>query len=225
MRLIHSLFTLSVIAAGAALSGGCVENRATLFIHHVIAQDPEGNECDVSPTGERFSARGVFDPLGDRAFVEWVAVGNQLVPLGDNETLRPETSRIQIEGAEISIPGTGIEPFIRSLSGTIDPDDSTNPGFISVGVELIPAGLDIDDGEYVVDLIIYGRTLGGTEIESGTFSYPVLVDNGSHAACGFAFSDFEDAEIAIDPCGRSGMNGYAYACPTSSGRRGCQLCQ
>lgn len=224
MRIVHSLATLSFLALGASLAGGCVDNNATLFIDHVLGQDGQSDECDVDPQGEFFRSRGYFDPKGDRSLIEIVSIGNQLVPLGNNDTLKAETSRIQIEWAHMTFEGpTAIDAIDQNLSGTINPDASTNPGFMSIGIEIIPGGnrLDLEDGEYLVNIVVHGTTLGGQKLESGTFSFPVRVANGSHAACGSTFQDLSDAGL-IDPCGTMGQDGYPYPCPDGSTKpRGC----
>lgn len=229
MRIVHSLATLTLLVLGASLAGGCVDNRATLFIDHVLGQESDSDECDVDPQGDVFRSRGTFDPLGDRSLIEIIAIGNQMVPLGDNETLKAETSRVQIEWVRVSIEGpSGYEgeTFNQNLSGTIHPDPSVNPGYVAIGVEMIPggSGLNMPDGEYLVNLEVHGTTLGGQKLESGTFSYPVRVANGSHAACGYTAEELLDLG-QVDPCGGVGQNGYPYACPDGATRpRGCAVC-
>lgn len=223
MRLVHSLVTFHVLALGAALSGGCVDNRATLYIESVLAQDPAGEECDLTPPGDLYMGSGRFDPGSGGAYIAHLVIANQMVPLGDNDTLRPETSRIQMEGAEVSIPGQ--EPFTVPFAVTVQPDASTNPGYITAGVPLMTS--DVGPGNYQVKVVVFGKTLGGLNVESGEFVFPITVyRSGTLAYCG-TFDEMTEAGYAVDPCGREGQDGYRYACapgqpqPPGCGNAGC----
>jgi len=219
MRLVHSLVTLFAISAAAALSGGCVENRATIYIESVLGQSSDSDECDITPPGEVFVASGSFDPGSGTSYVAYLVVANQMVPLGDNDTLRPETSRIQLEGAEISIPGE--ETYSVPFSATVHPDPSTSPGYITVGVPLLRP--DAEPGPLEVTVTVYGKTLGGLNVESGKFVFPIMVfEEGSFAFCG-TLSDMTDQGYPTDPCGRFGQDGLLYPCADVN-FPGCEAC-
>jgi len=219
MRLVHALVTLSVITAAAGLSGGCVENRATLYIESVLGQSGDSDECDITPPGEVFVASGSFDPGSGTSYVAYLVVANQMVPLGDNDTLRPETSRIQLEGAEISMPGQ--DTYSVPFSATVHPDPSTAPGYVTVGVPILRS--DVTAGVYQVTVVVYGTTLGGLNVESGEFVFPITVfEEGTFAFCG-SLADMTDEGYPTDPCGRFGQDGYLYPC-SDVNFPGCDVC-
>ena len=208
MRIVHSFLTLSVIAAGAALSGGCVENRATMYIENVLAQDPSSEDCDTSPPGEFYNPRGTYDPGYWGPYVAHLVVANQMMPLGNNNTLRSETSRIQLEGAEVHIPG--VDDYTVQLAATIHPDPSTNPGYATIPVPLMPP--DTEPGAYEVSIKVFGTTLGNQEVESGEFVFPIDVyPAGIYAYCGTR-QDMSDAEVPLEACNNFGQDDFLYAC-------------
>jgi hypothetical protein len=124
-----------------------------------------------------------------------------LQPLGDNNTLRPETSRITLEGAEISISGAaggpGAAPFTSRFSGTIYPDDSEDPGLAVVEVPIPLYGLGLASGQYDISIVAFGTSHGGLNVESSAFVFPLTVlDAGLTGVC--ASADLE--ELAFHPC-------------------------
>ena len=198
---IMKYFSLTALfGAGALASGGCADNRTSLYIDGVQGFEVDG-ECDLDPSvdSDRIGVgQGTYDPGSGLPYYAPLIIGNQLVPQGNNDTLRPETSRIQLEGAIVQVIGldvgnTGLVSETTSyFSGTVDPVDSTSPGVAAVTVALFK-NEDLRNGTYQVKIRVFGTTLGGTEVESGDFLFPVLVEAGSSPPC-------VDPELA-HPCG------------------------
>lgn len=219
---VKKLAALSVLLTPVALLGsGCVDNRATLFIDHVAGFEPD-SECEVTlgiGTTEVFISQGSYDPQVPFPYIAPLVVGNQLVPLGDNDTLRPETSRIQLEGAEVRMEapagGSAIPAFTTYFSGTIHPESSTDPGLIWVNVPVIPGDADLDDGIYRLTIRVFGTTLGGTEIESGDFVFPVQVINGLYTTNCDGIDN-----VVPHPCGFV-QDGYNWPCDSRPLGGGC----
>lgn len=118
-------------------------------------------------------------------------VGNQLTPRGDKTNLRTETQITTITGAEVALfleDGSLDREFTVPASGVIAPDQAEQPGFGVVGVTLIPAeaGLELADqlsdrGQRrtrVVEVRVFGTTIGGNDVESSPFSYVIEVCEG-----------------------------------------------
>jgi hypothetical protein len=222
-KLFSALSLLSLCSVGAFASTGCVDNRTTLFISGVAGFQP-GDTCevDVSLSGSQLLS-GSYDPLPGVPYYAWLIVANGLQPLGSNDTLRPETSRIQLQGAEISITGasggSAAPAFTINFAATIHPDDSEDPGLAVLPVPIVPPTLNLGPGDYQVGITVFGETLGGTDVESGDFSFPVtIVPDGSFTVCASAAT--LDEEL-IHPCGALAQDGYVFPCsdvPTA----GCQ---
>jgi hypothetical protein len=209
-----ALSVLSLSLLGALLSGGCVENRTTLFITGVAAFSP-GDQCDPDPSlTADFNVIGSYDPYPGLPYYAWLIVANGLQPRGENETLRPETSRIQLQGAEITIStitGAAAAPaFTINFAATIHPDDSEDPGLAVIPVPIIPPSLGLGYGEYQVAIKLFGESFGGNDVESGDFSFPVNVTNpGDMTVCESSASLNEDL---IHPCGGLPQDGYVFPC-------------
>jgi hypothetical protein len=213
MRL-NKLVTVCVLLTPVAvMTGGCVDNKTTLYIDRVAGFDPDGN-CEVAlslqASGEVAIGQGYYDPQVPYAYVAPLIIGNQLVPLGDNNTLRPETSRIQLAGAEVRVeppPGaSSIPAFTTYFAGTVNPEDSTDPGLALVTVPVIPGDAQLDDGIYRFSIKVFGETLGGTEVESGEFIFPIQIQNGG-STDNCATID----EVDPHPCGYV-QDGYLWPC-------------
>lgn len=184
--------TSILLSIGVACSfTGCVDNRSTLYVVRSLFIDPTG-PCELSedlPANAR--GKGFYDltvaEAGDFGYGFAILIANQLQPLGDNDTLRAETSRIQLQGAEISVEGVdgaaGPE-YTVPFSGTIDPEPSEQPGEAAVFIEAIPTGAITETGDYLLTIRVFGQTLGGMEVESGDFVWPVTVCRGClNAGC------------------------------------------
>ncbi len=223
-QLFSALSLLSLCSLGALATGGCADNRTTLFIAGVRYFEPGGDcEADESLGGNQLLS-GSYDPLSGFPYYAWVIVANGLQPLGDNDTLRPETSRIQLQGAEISVrtvTGAAAAPaFTINFSATISPDDSEDPGVAVLPIPILQPSLSLNPGDYQVGITVFGETLGGTDVESGEFDFPVTVlPAGSLYSCQ-ATSESE----SVHPCGPLAQDGYTYPCGGSSSEACLNLC-
>ncbi len=221
MRAIHSLLTLFAIGVATASAGGCAENRTTLYIEHVLAQESNSDECDVSPPGELYRSAGLYDPGSGLPYVAHLVIANQMVPLGDNDTLRPETSRITMEGVEVS--GAG-ESYTVPVAATVHPQPSTDPGYLTIGAPILQP--DVSPGSYEITIVAFGTTLGGLKVETGEFVFPVTVlPEGSMRDCRTEsqLADGDENSVREEPCGRAGQDGYPYYC-ARGGYPACSEC-
>jgi len=215
-KLVSALSLLTVCSVGALFFGGCADNNTTLFISGVQGFEP-GGECDIESSLSSVQlGHGSYDPTAGAPYRAPLILANGLQPLGDNDTLKPETSRILIEGAEIEIQtpsgAAAIDIFTTNFSAAIHPDDSEDPGVTTVPVPIIPAGVGLSPGEYVVQIQAFGETLGGTKVESNLFKFPVTVVNpGELLFCG-DLSAVDGGADAVHPCGALAQDGYLFPC-------------
>ncbi len=226
MRSRFPLFAFGLAAlAGTFGVVGCVENRSSLFIVGMTRGEPEGGSCtfEASLFIEKPITRGIYDLTfaAKNGYRVAFVVGNQLQPLGDDDTLRPETSRIQIEEVEVAIEpisdGAAVEGpsnYIVRMSSLVDTSEGEAPGLGVMWPELIPAGAITEEGEYELALILRGRTLGGTEIESGEFYFTIDARYGALAGIP------DDLGSRLVPCFLGSDDGADCRCYYASGDPG-----
>ena len=183
MRLLRKrLFAAGFVATTAVLGApGCAENESSLFVRAVLVVEPP--ECVVkSDPGSAFLLQGVMDVGLTQSYRAALLVGNQLVRRGSRDQLRTETSRIRLQGAEVHLTDSeGSQLFAFSIdgSGFVDPGSGDEPGFGVMSTVLIPPEFSPRAGTTVTARVrVYGRTLGGTDIESGDFWFPIYVCRG-----------------------------------------------
>lgn len=187
LKMLFRAACLILPVAASPLFSGCVENRSSVFIAGATSVSVE-DDCAFEP-GADFTQvfRGRYDIAPGGPYVMALIVANQLQALGDNDTLRSETSHIQIEGAEVrlesldggSVPGGYTVPF----TSVIAPTRSETPGFGGAAFPAIPAGAITQPGTYIVHVRVFGTTMGGVAVESGEFSQPIDVCEGCLATC------------------------------------------
>ena len=175
---------LTPLLAMAAFAG-CADNESGMFVRGVLVlQQPE---CSVKadPTSPH-RLGGVLDISLRDTYQAVLLVGNQLVPRGDHDKIRTETSRVTIKGAEVTLltdTGSVIQEFSVPSSGFVDPGTSDDPGYGAADVTLIPAGLVAGAAAggailLVAEVRVFGDTLGGDEITSAPYNFNITVCDG-----------------------------------------------
>lgn len=197
-------FAVALLAgATGVLAPACADNESSLFIRACLVPD---DSCVVEPTTDatiRTSGSMDVGVLGE--YRCQLLLGNQLAPLG-NDSLRTETSRIQIYAFDVTVTdrsGAVVGEFSAPAAGFVDPGQAPSPGYGAVGALLV----DSDTANRIADqgvaqgraqpvlatVIARGRTLGGTELESAPWSFPLEIcrNCGCDSTCTWPL----DAEI------------------------------
>jgi hypothetical protein len=171
--------SLPALAAALAFSTtACVQNESSLFLRGVL--DWEGSDCTVTADPSSGTlANGILDAALTNTYTGALLVGNQLVPRGSSDQLRTETARIALRGAEVRVANTQqdtIREFSVDGTGFVDPASGTTPGYGVFWATLIPSlsGIDVPT-TVIANARVYGRTLGGREVESGELAFPIVV--------------------------------------------------
>jgi len=177
------------ISTGALLLGpalsvqGCVDNESSLFVIGVFAIGE--TQCIAEPDSTAvLLPSGTLDRSLANGYQAALLVGSHLTEQGSREKLRTETSRLQVEGAHVTLYNTAGQAFTlpdTAATGLIDPASGTDPGLAAVYAQLIrPADFANlgDPGQAIVRVRVFGTTLGGQEIESGDFDFPIQVCDG-----------------------------------------------
>jgi len=185
---------------GGLVASACADNEQTIFIRQV--QAPESGECTYPPDeSATFYGLGVLDLALTAQYRAGLLIGNQMVPRADPDRPRAETNRVRLTEAEVHVQladGTEVGSFTVAGNGFIDPGSGTTPGygvFLSVLVDPksaaalqgrleasagVPAGSCATTrlpgvGRIVSVVKVFGKTLGGKEVESSEFRYPIEV--------------------------------------------------
>jgi hypothetical protein len=220
------LAVIGLICSGSgAVAAGCAHNDESIFIRQV--QSP-GSDCSVlaDPSG-KFLGLGTMDLMFSSEYRAALLVGSQLVQRGSTENVRAESARVTLYEAEVhivtpddselgafTIPGNGfIDPATGIIPGwglfeTVLVDVSTSVGILgrlcqgsSGCTDGVPTGRLDRVGRIIAKVKVYGRTLGGTEIETGEFKFPIETCFG----CSILFpSEAEDPTLNRANCLKTG---------------------
>lgn len=233
---------VGVASALCSLIPSCADNNETIFIRQVQAL--RAPECTVTSDATAFVAPTGFVDAGLATnYVIFPLVGSQLQARGDARQSKAESNRVVIEGAEVELveptgdalgltgrDGSGLpNPYTVIATGTIDPSASSDATYGVTEVEVMPpvfleayrrqilAPRGIGTSRTVHARIrVFGKTLGGTEVETAVFTYPINVCYG----CG-VFIPAEAVDKTIT--GRNCAGGTTSA--TTANRTTCRVGQ
>lgn len=188
LRVAKRLSAVAFVASCSALVG-CADDEATLFVRQVVAPN---DSCEFANDPEQpHFVRGLLDTYFAAEYSAHVLVGNQMVAQGSPERLRDETSKVALyeyETRVLDADGAEVAGFKAPCSGLVDQKDGDTEAYGLTNVVLIDsvssaalADASAASGtqqEVVASLIVRGRTLGGNEIETGEFLFPISVCRG-----------------------------------------------
>lgn len=223
----------AVLLGASALA--CTEEQTGFFILGNVAVPAP--ECVAQAEGTAtLLDSGVLDVALRPEYQASLLVGSQLAPRGDKTNLRTETMITTLTGAEVHLytdtgePDPNSPEFTVPAAGVIMPDGSADPGFGIVTATLIPAATGIDLAAElsnpaevrtrVAVVSVFGKTIGGLEVETAPHSYVIRVCEG----CLIEFP--ADAFTAMDVCGASNTGDNQIA-PCRTGQDDpvdCRLC-
>ncbi|MCA9628675.1 MAG: hypothetical protein KC766_13445 [Myxococcales bacterium] len=185
-RSLQKLFALcSFGLLAATATSGCADNDSQLFIVGVAVPD---GECNVTPDeGTAIRLGGLIDVAFASTYTGDLLVGNQLTQRGSREETKTETSRIAIRGAEVQIftpQQQLINEYTVAATGFVNqaPNGDASYGVASVTlIDSATAGqlagqLGGDPNArvgVVVEVRVFGDSLGGSEVTSAKLTYPI----------------------------------------------------
>jgi hypothetical protein len=189
----------------AAASVGCTDEQTGFFILGNVSLEAPACVARADATSTLISA-GVLDVALKPDYEASLLVGSQLAPRGDKANLRTETMIATITGAEVHLYRDTGEldgaAFTVPAAGVILPDSSEDPGFGVVTATLIPAATGVALADELVnraelrtrvaEVIVFGRTIGGLDIETAPLSYVIRVCEG-------CLIDFPSEAVTHDP--------------------------
>ena len=195
MKRIRGHLATAVAASSVllALVAGCTDDNPGFFIRGVLAPPTPAGAAACTYTADPTAGMigsGVLDIAFISSYTPSILVGNQLIARGDPTVPRVDTSRIVIQGAVVNLTdlqGNAIKSFTTLGSGLVDGAAGASPGY---GV-MITSLVDPDAANVlrasipargtkgvVAKFKVFGRTVGGVDVETAEFQFPLSVCNG-----------------------------------------------
>jgi hypothetical protein len=219
---VHVATGLATMVGVSFIISACAHNDSSLFLQDVLAPPTGGSSSGcvftTDPTQASLS-EGYLDVEAISAFSDsYEAVflaGNQIIPQGNQAQLATETSRIEIQGAVVTVTdasGAQLAYYTTLGAGFANPSNGTTPGYGDVQftivdpktIDTLRASLGWLERETIVTYTkAYGTTLGGDHVESNTFIFPITVCRG----CLISF----DTDVTKSPQPNCEMNVSAGA--------------
>jgi hypothetical protein len=198
--MLRPLVVGALAAVGVAvLTPACADNNSSLFVSGVLYD--QAPQCTVqADLTQPMLGGGTLDLAFRKTYEASLLVGNQLTSRGSKETLRAETSRVTLRGAEITIAdSTGHDLYRFSVNGTgfVDVSRGEDSGLGVFDAELIPASIGDkllgrlnnlktmtgSSSQETSDLVVarvrvFGDTLGNEDLTSSELSFPITYCEG-----------------------------------------------
>jgi hypothetical protein len=190
-------YVVSMVAAGVLVGAAlpaCATNDQTIFVESLLAPSAsrQGGGCTYTNDPQQARQSSAILDLGlTDSYSAELLIGNQLIPRGDPQNNRAESNRVHLNGAvvKISDPGGGtIREFTSLATSFLDPQNNNTPGFAPMAVTVFDAPtkdllIDSVRGKgtsrtVLVSVNVFGQTLGGKDVETGDFQFPMLVCRG-----------------------------------------------
>jgi len=233
------------VGTAALASPGCADSESMIFIRQVQARVSSGSAgciANGSPSS-LFITGGTLDVAFSLQYSAAILVGSQLVPRGNSSQLRTETSRIALQGAVVRVQDANGAvrwgPVTVPGSGFIDPASGANASYgvtetillgSEFGAQLRAEILAAPEPGLIKHLTavvkVFGRTLGGLNVDSGEWQFPLSVCFG----CLIAFPrEADDIHLANQPnCDLAASTGTSIAPPCVVGQDDtvdCRICK
>ncbi len=181
-RFFKHLLIVGTVGGGLLSTQGCTDVENGLFVEAVLklsapACTAAGDSSATTLLG------GVLDLAFRSNYVGALLVGNQLVSRGSKDQVRTETARVVLKGSEIRVLDSNqavISEFTVPSTGFVHPGSGVDPGYGVMFTELIPSGVALAANNKVllVEVRVFGDTLGGDEITSAALTFPVSICTG-----------------------------------------------
>lgn len=199
-RILGHVVSLLVCAlAASAAAPACTDNDQSLFIRSALfpAQNRQNGCIYTDDPQQPILFEGTLDVGVRDNYYGVFLVGNQMIPRGEPLATRAESSRAHINGGIVRVTrtdGTVIREFTSSATGFADPQNNNTPDFGVMGLIAIDAPTAFILRDLLVaeaanakvnvrtlsiqvlsNIKVFGKTLGGTDLESAEYQFPIRV--------------------------------------------------
>ncbi|MDJ0761976.1 MAG: hypothetical protein QNJ97_03215 [Myxococcota bacterium] len=202
---------ISTVLCVLMLTSACADNEQSFYVEHVKVQ-PEAPDCEVT-VSDGIVPAGLLDLIFRNPYTGWYLVTNGLVAREDFGNLVTESNGIVIDGTEVYVRGTdgallGNTEYYE-FEHYVAPESSD----VWLGIALPSSVVDALAEEYGCPRLTYdmdeisvsygliysvtrfiGHTLGGTDVRTPDFTFPIEVCCG----CLIAWGNCNE----MDPCSR-----------------------
>ncbi len=185
---------LALLAAGGTVVGAsCANEDTSIFIRGCLLAPHDTCTVTAATTSTQL-LQGSIDGAYAGEYRCFALVENDMVAQENTNTLMTETDGVQLYEAEVQVLNSQSEVYVFNgvpsqfsvpISGFVDPASSGEPG---VGVSLVTLidaatmqGLSKEvqlagvQQQVVASVVIKGRTLGGFEVHTNEFLFPITV--------------------------------------------------
>jgi hypothetical protein len=182
-----------LLVAGATVTpAACARDDSSIFIFGSLVVNR--TDCTwMAASNPMIWLAGQIDAAYAGEYTAVLQVENQIVARGNVNTLKTETSGVQLYDAEVQVldpvTNNALSQFSVPVSGFVPPGTSGSPGLGAAEVVMVDATTLRGLGQKVVgsktvqqvvsSVIIRGRTLGGLEVHTQEFLFPINVYYGS----------------------------------------------
>lgn len=206
---------LTVVGVGVTvgvLTPACADNDQAIFVRMVLAPptNRQNNMCIyTSDATQALLSQGILDIELRDSYTAALLVGSQLIGRGATLATRAEPNRVHLNGAVVhvsDVSGAVLGEFTSVASSFVDPQLNNQASYSPlVGVTLIDRAIKdqlatqierYGSKLVVASIRVFGRTLGGVDVESGEFQFPITVCRG----CLVSFVDGDDPAVDGKDC-------------------------
>jgi hypothetical protein len=250
-QILGRVFSFALVGATVGgIAPACVDNDQSIYVRGALAPptNRQNNECIYQPDPTApFLPEGLLDVAATDSYTIHLLVGNQMNPRGDQSNTRAESNRAHLNGAVVTVTnpdGGEIGSFTATGTGFVDPQVGTTAAFGILQVTVIDAATSAKIGSQLggftpgpgqpappqklvlANIKAFGTTLGGVDLESGTFQFPIRVCKG----CSIVFADDPatpgvDCNLPLTTAGGSGASQVVIPCqPGQDEVTPCQTC-
>lgn len=195
MRLLgQTLVVATAIGLALTVAPACVDNDQSLYVRQVVAPPDTKSEtggCVYKPdaTGTALF-EGTLDLLIAQNYSAVILVGNQLIQRSDNLSARAESNKAHLDGAIVRVTdadGNDIREFTSPAAGFADNSNGIIASFGLARVTLIDSATvnslarsitTTKEKLVLANIKVFGETLGGVDLESGEFQFPIRICRG-----------------------------------------------
>lgn len=190
-----TLSLASLILLGAAAMPACTDEDGMIFVRgNLRPPQTRTNGCVYlpDPQGE-YQSGGTMDVALTNTYGMNLVVGNQLIARGDSTAPRAETNRVHFEGAVVRVTDTNqvvINEFTSLTTGFAEASTSNTPGYGVANFSAMDAETvrrvnltKLGDTKLVLAHVkVFGKTLGGVDVETAEWTYPIQLGYGNLVA-------------------------------------------
>jgi hypothetical protein len=188
-----SVLFITACAGGIAAGTGCADNNQSIYVRGVIVAAKTDNACTWDPNAQAFSPSGSLELAGGASRYNVVlSYALDLSARGNLKEGRAEPNRAYVRTAEVTLRDENqrtIAAYSVDVSQSLaNPGDNAasgvqvsliTPAVLPLVIKAIPANKTL---RVFADIRLFATTVGGYEISSALFQYPIDISKGVYVS-------------------------------------------